>query len=305
MKTYNQKFSIEFIRNVTNFVGELVYNYNVKEANTAVSLYNPQSVELIEKNNEIFYIEMDGSFINTRTKDSNNSTWVEIKLGIMFTSDDLEEYRDKDDEICYRVKDRDYISFLGSVDEFKKHLLALAIRKRFYLYKYLVIISDGAPWIKSIKDEYFPWAQHILDIYHLFENTSNFINAIFNDKNKIDKYRDKWFDLLEQGQWKEVLKDLEKYKDAELPLGVVNLYRYIENNKNCIDYPVYRMKYKFIGSGAIESGNRYVVQRRLKSAGKMWGKINAQFLLALLCMLYSGNWYLVEKITKDYLKDSN
>ena len=44
---------------------------------------------------------------------------------------------------------------------------------------------------------------------------------------------------------------------------MVNLATYIENNKNKMDYRLYESNGWFVGSGAIESSNKIVAQRRL------------------------------------------
>ena len=57
--------------------------------------------------------------------------------------------------------------------------------------------------------------------------------------------------LLEDGHWEAVLNELDPEEKYE---GAVNLYHYIETNKEHIDYPQHREKGWFIGSGAVESG---------------------------------------------------
>ena len=71
----------------------------------------------------------------------------------------------------------------------------------------------------------------------------------------------------------------------------MNLYNYISNNKTNIDYPTYRKRGYFIGSGAIESGNKTVLQARLKQAGMRWNPITAQYMLSLKAKEKSGLWY--------------
>jgi hypothetical protein len=72
----------------------------------------------------------------------------------------------------------------------------------------------------------------------------------------------------------------------------VNLYDYIENNIDNIDYAKYLKKGYFIGSGAVESGNKIVLQRRLKQAGMRWNAKTAQSLLTLISKEESGLWNL-------------
>ena len=76
-------------------------------------------------------------------------------------------------------------------------------------------------------------------------------------------------------------------------------YQYIENNINNIDYAKYQQKGYFIGSGAIESGNRLVLQQRLKQPGMRWNEYTAQPLLTLRAKFESGLW---EKDVVEILK---
>jgi hypothetical protein len=66
---------------------------------------------------------------------------------------------------------------------------------------------------------------------------------------------------------------------------------YIRNNINNIDYTAYIKKGYFIGSGAIESGNKTVLQKRLKQAGMCWNTKTAQFLLTLRAKEASKLWH--------------
>ena len=72
--------------------------------------------------------------------------------------------------------------------------------------------------------------------------------------------------------------------------GQENLYTYISNNKDNIDYPAYREKGYFVGSGAIESGNKTVLQSRLKLPGMRWNVPTAQCMVSLKAKLESQRW---------------
>jgi hypothetical protein len=49
-------------------------------------------------------------------------------------------------------------------------------------------------------------------------------------------------------------------------------HTYLFNNKNFMRYPEYRKKGYYIGSGAIESADKYVVANRMRMAGTRWLK---------------------------------
>ena len=72
--------------------------------------------------------------------------------------------------------------------------------------------------------------------------------------------------------------------------GIPNLYNYISNNRNNIDYAAYMEAGYFVGSGKIESANRHVVQERIKRPGMRWTISSAQKLMSLKCKYDSGLW---------------
>ena len=82
---------------------------------------------------------------------------------------------------------------------------------------------------------------------------------------------------------------LSGYKDKKQE-GVPNIYHYIVNNIDCIDYPTYREAGLFIGSGAVESANRTVMQSSMKLSGMRWNVVSAQRMMALNCKDKSGLW---------------
>ena len=81
--------------------------------------------------------------------------------------------------------------------------------------------------------------------------------------------------------------------DEKLPAGVVNLKSYITNKRDKINYSHYRESGWFVGSGAIESANKLIVQRRLKQAGMRWSVDGAQSLLTLRAKVESNLWHTV------------
>jgi hypothetical protein len=106
---------------------------------------------------------------------------------------------------------------------------------------------------------------------------------------------------LKVGKYEEVLSILQSTESHMSARAPVNLIGYITNNKRNINYPDYIKKGYFIGSGAIESGNKIVLQDRLKRAGMRWNVDSAQAMLTLKSKAESNLWYEdVEKPFLDY-----
>ena len=79
----------------------------------------------------------------------------------------------------------------------------------------------------------------------------------------------------------------------------MELFKYISNRKDSLDYPKYKELGYFVGSGAMESANKYIPQERLKLAGMRWKKDSVQKILALRTRNESKKWREVEKIIKN------
>jgi hypothetical protein len=194
---------------------------------------------------------------------------------------------------------REYVAYVGSVSEFKKHIFSCAVKNGYGMYEKTVMISDGATWIRNMREELFPDAQQILDFYHLCENVNTYAKHLFGmEFSQYAKWADKVCVMLKKSQYKEVLADLEERgKPGSCP---VDLYGYIQNNVANIDYAHYIEEGLFIGSGAIESGNKSVLHQRLKQAGMRWNPLTAQYLLTLRTKYKSNLW--VQEVEGPVLK---
>lgn len=290
-----------------------------------------------KRKDDVLYIETDGAMVFVRNKntsvideftesetstENNSSTedipgWTESKHAICFHSDDIKYYyedqagqkhtarfkellklnRSKITITGTRIERRDCIGYIGPADEFQYHMLALARRNNWEHCTNVVLLSDGAKWIKGIIDTVFSGRPviHILDLYHAKENAGKFANYVKNSEKQRKKYADHLCDLIEQGDTEKLLKELKEYENKKMPENVPNLYTYIENNKKCMDYPAYRKAGFFVGSGAMESANIYMMQDRMKLPGMRWNKKRGQHILTLKSYMAARNWDEVER----------
>ena len=280
------------IRHVTNFVGNMVFRNDCVRADEAFRALESGKLNHPQSTSGVVYIQTDGAALNTRLKDEHGSSWRENKLGEVFTSKDIRYWTDHKGNRQHQILRKEYISCVGSAAEFKKHLLACALRNGYGQFKETVVLSDGATWIRHMVEELFPDAQQILDYFHLCENVYTFAKALFNmDESKYIPWAKNMCSHLKAGKHNLVLRELESLKD-KTPNGCpVNLYGYISNNIKNIDYAAYQEKGYFIGSGAIESGNKLILQDRLKRAGMRWNTATAQAMLTLKTKAESNIWF--------------
>ena len=292
----NIQVSSETIRKVVNEVGGKLFEEDCAKSGET---YENCSIDFNPPDeNAILYAEVDGAALNTRTKDDNGSTWRENKLGVCFKSDDIKQYvHPRTGNLEHRIEARQYVSYLGKAGEFRKHLFDMLIENGYGQGRQLVLLSDGAAWIANMAQEDYPDCQHILDIYHLKENIFSYAREVFqNDESKYRPWAENICQMVREGRIDEVIAIL-----ATLPAiqnrNCVNLPHYLASHRNHINYPEYLAKGYFIGSGAIESGNKIVLQKRLKLAGMRWNVPTAQCMLTIRARVESGLWNEVVDLT--------
>ena len=107
-------------------------------------------------------------------------------------------------------------------------------------------------------------ARYTVDLYHVCD----YFAAVWpEERESVRLHRDR----LKAGALEEVLTALRAREepggrpDAEAPARAA--LRYLENRRDQLDYPAALAAGLPVGSGLIESGNRHVLQRRLKQAG--------------------------------------
>ena len=284
------KINDDTIRAVTDFVGNVIFKNDCSKADQSISMLNNGSLSFPKDRDGVLYIQTDGAALNTRKKDERGSTWRENKLGEVFSSKNIRYWTDHKGNRQHKTLEKEYISYIGAASEFKKHLFALALRNGYGHYKETVILSDGATWIRNMVEELFPDAQQILDFYHMCENVHTFAKYLFKmDETKYRPWAKDVCKTIKKSGFRQVLSELDNVE--RVPHNCpVNLFGYITNNINNIDYATYEKKGYFIGSGAIESGNKIILQDRLKRAGMRWNVDSAQSLLTLKSKAESKLW---------------
>lgn len=270
------------IKEVSDYAGKKTYEAEKREAEEI----GKKSVKAVDKGEKegILYVMADGALLNTRRKNEEGSGWRESKLGEVFN---MKKKGGKE-----RITNKEYTACLGKAEEFKEKIYAAAI-KNGYLSKYerTVFISDGAAWLRNLCKDIFPDAVQILDYYHLSENINNYAKVIFaNNEEERKRWAEEMTGLARDSRIEEMIKEAERYRKKKTAEGTVNLLGYLKENKDRIDYAKYRREGLMIGSGPIESGNKTVMQKRMKQAGMRWDPTRAQHMLSLRAKWESRLW---------------
>jgi hypothetical protein len=160
--------------------------------------------------------------------------------------------------------------------------------------------ADGAPWVWDRWD----WVvkrvgldvrrvTKTLDWCHAVHHISLALEHVVEDKEERQRLFKKLRKWLKQGDWLEVVVELAKLaKDLPTDHEVWTELSYLDKHGEAghLDYARFRRRGVPLGSGAIESAIRRVVNLRLKGNSLTWYKENAEGMLMLRCLVLSNRW---------------
>ncbi len=247
----------------------------------------PAEIMLNLNSERTVYIETDGCHINT------DNEWKECKTFMLFELDKISETE-------HRLRDKLYYSTMKDASEIKRQL-------KYHLERYcgtdevkIVCIGDGAKWIWNIVAELFPKEIYpsgiieIIDWYHAKEKLVEIKKEIFGDSEKGKLFLEECESYLIKGNIETIEQLLEQLRDKQELAGrkefVDEKLHYFMSNKNKMRFDKFKKHGLCIGSGAIESANKYVVQRRLKQPGMKWNEENANYMVHLRAEYINGDF---------------
>lgn len=211
----------------------------------------------------------------------------EAKLGCVFT-------QTTKDEKGLPIRDPGSTSFVGTIessDQFGWRIYSEAARRGLNSAKQVVILGDAAEWIRSIKEEHFPEAIQIVDLYHAKEHVSNLCKNLFGeDQSENIRHRLRWWTALEEGKIdKIILQATQKLpcneEDREKAETEIS---FLDRHKDLMRYADFRKQGLFIGSGVVEAGCKTVIGARMKQSGMEWSLRGANAIISLRCVMKSG-----------------
>jgi len=239
------------------------------------------------KKDEVLYVQVDGSMVLTR-----EDGWKEVKAGRIFTSGSC---IDPNGDAGW-IRHSQYTAHLGGSKEFTA-LMDNLLESYGRLGSRLVFISDGAVWIKNWIEDAFPEAVSILDYYHACEYLYAFAEITIKQKDAAVKWVEEQKGLLLQSRAEEVIANMQGPGRGDKE--ALKIIAYFQSNKGRMDYEKYRQTGAgLVGSGAIESAHRTLIQRRMKLSGQRWGLQGAQNMLNLRVIRMNGQWNKIIEMTK-------
>jgi len=186
---------------------------------------------------EVLYIQVDGTGMNDR----ESKEWMECKVGASFSERVLIS-KDR----FWLIDKKSYAS-IESAEAFGEKFFLKCVEQGVLKAKEVFFIGDGARWIRTLKDNYFPEAIGALDIWHLERELKGALGE--EGKAKVESLKG----LALEGKAREIIKRLmregSRSKDPEKVKRIAEVADYVRSN---LDWIENIPKVKGYGSGPVE-----------------------------------------------------
>ena len=178
----------------------------------------------------------------------------------------------------------------GRASEFAGRLERFGLREGLFEAEELVVLSDGAAWIRNVCEEAFAGMKttFILDQFHALEYAAAAVRALAAGRGERKARMERIKAQLNGGRVDLVIAGLKPHRDRDE--AVEACVRYMEANKDRMRYDIYRKRGLPVGSGVVESACKRIVGSRFKRAGCRWSKAGANALLAVKCCIDNNRW---------------
>jgi hypothetical protein len=165
-------------------------------------------------------------------------------------------------------------------------------RRRVEQAQKVAAINDGAEWIPPFVQSQRADALRILDFAHAAGYISDIGTLAQQGGIELSPLwlSEQWHTLKWEGP-QAVLSEVERLRTLVPSPEMDEKVAYLRKREAQMQYPQYLADGWPIGSGMAESGNKLVVQARLKGAGMHWERTQVNPMLALRTTLSSDRWH--------------
>ena len=228
---------------------------------------------------EVLVVEVDGSMLPIR----GDEPWKEAKVGVTYRHDQA-----ANEPIAGTSR---YVAVVNGMGEFAPVLEEALEVENIDDVGTVAWIGDGAVCNWNLADQLCPDAVQILDWHHAVEHAMTCGRVLLGEDSPwLPLWQRRAEELLAAGdpdalisEVMDCVPEIERRRrdQREVLEAIDDLVRYYRTNANRMKYRLYREAGLPIGSGAVESAHRHVLQTRMKRAGQRWAMRNARRMARL------------------------
>jgi hypothetical protein len=215
--------------------------------------------------------------------------WAEVKTVVLGK---IDEPVWESEEWKVHASELTYFSRLMEAEDFDRAALGETHRRGVETAVQVVAVTDGAVWEQGFIDYHREDAARVLDFAHAAGYVAQAGNVVWGEgtTTTTEWLSEQLRTLKHEGPTK-VLSELRTLaqEHPESPALAESL-AYLEKREAQMQYPMCLAHGWPMGSGAIESGNKVVVEARLRGAGMHWARGNVNPMVALRNALCNDRW---------------
>lgn len=297
-ETLRVSVSPEAIRRATEGIGAVVETESQAAVKQALAGREPLSRQDVAVKSSIVLVEVDGSMVH-----EVDGQWHEAKSGLVAPlGPKVQRDRETGREML-AMGSPYYCAGFEQAETFWYRVYVEACRLGLGTNQVglIVLLADGAEWIWHYGHRFLGVEVgnkrveviEIVDIFHAFEHLGTVAGAVFGQASEA------------ASQWVEPLKRELQTQGASAILAALRSLTptdpnaaeevrkaigYFTDHAPRMDYPTFIARGLPIGSGAIESTCKVLIEQREKGAGMRWTEDGAQTVASLRAIYRSGRW---------------
>jgi len=227
--------------------------------------------------------------------------WVEVKtvaIGV------VEKPVLEKGEWVVHTRELSYFSRLADAESFGRLALVETHRRGVEKAGKVAAVANGAEWEQGFIDLHRHDAVRILDFTHAKDHIKGMGEAVWGEETpEVKAWLPGELHRLKHNGPAGVLAELAVLTQAHpgLPLLAEHL-AYLQKREGHMQYPTYQAEGLPIGSGAVESGEKVVIEARLAGAGMHWARPHVDPMSALRNVVCSDRWEEAWPQIADYLR---
>jgi hypothetical protein len=275
---YREPISDNLLRCVTRRVGE--------QCEAADQGHLQEALKPSAEAAEVVVVQTDGSLLPIRGAEP----WKEAKVGVTYRHDTTQNR-----PIAGTAR---YAAIIGTVANFAPVLEELLVAERIDDVRTVIWLGDGATHNWTLADQLAADAVQVLDWFHAVQHGVDCGKVLLGEDNpSVPLWQQRIETLLAEGDVEALIHELmncipeleSRRRDKREGLKAIDdLVRYYRTNAQRMKYRLFREHGFPIGSGAVESAHRHVLQCRMKRAGQRWELGNARRMARLRAAYRTG-----------------
>jgi hypothetical protein len=206
---------------------------------------------------------------------------------------------------------RTYVATTCDSEAFGPMVAAEATRRNFTNAAEKAFLGDGAAWIWTLQQRYFPDFEPIVDLMHVLVHVFSAARAAATDARERWRLFQAWAEACWQGQVDRPIEQIIALRDGLGAMSEAELEQlpeddprkilgreagFLVRNRSRMDYPRYRQQGLPITSSYVESTVK-LFNRRVKGSEKFWGADGAEAILQLRAAFLSEDDGLERHLT--------